>query len=235
MNMERKAKLLLCEDDPNLGTLLAQYLRAKNYDVELRKDGAEGLMAYEKGQFDLLLLDIMMPLKDGFTLAREIRRTDRETPIIFLSAKNMRQDTLTGFECGADDYLTKPFSMEELLLRIDAVLRRSWGAAPQEERRTSFTLGRFTFDARKQVLTGPKGERNLTTKENDLLHLLSENANSVLERSTALRTVWGDDNYFNGRSMDVYIAKLRKYLAEDPEVEVANVHGKGFRLVVPEG
>lgn len=231
--MEKKTKLLLCEDDPNLGSLLAQYLQAKNYEVELRKDGEEGLKAYKKGHFDLLLLDIMMPLKDGFTLAREIRSTDRETPIIFLTAKNMRQDTLAGFECGADDYITKPFSMEELLLRIDAVLRRSWGIAPQEERQTSFTLGKFTFDARKQVLTGPEGERNLTTKENDLLQLLSENANSVLERSTALRTVWGDDNYFNGRSMDVYIAKLRKYLAEDPEVEVANVHGKGFRLEVP--
>ncbi len=233
--MERKTKLLLCEDDPNLGMLLAQYLRAKDYDVELRKDGEEGLTAYKKGHFDLLLLDIMMPLKDGFTLAKEIRNKDNDTPIIFLTAKNMRQDTLTGFESGADDYLTKPFSMEELLLRINAVLRRSWGVTPPEERRTSFTLGMYTFDARKQVLDGPDGERSLTTKENDLLHLLCEHANTVLERSTALRTVWGDDNYFNGRSMDVYIAKLRKYLAEDPEVEVANVHGKGFMLVAPKG
>ena len=223
--------MLLCEDDPNLGMLLAQYLRAKNYDVELRKDGAEGLAAYKKGHFDLLLLDIMMPVKDGFTLAREIRSKDTETPIIFLTAKNMRQDTLTGFESGADDYLTKPFSMEELLLRINAVLRRSWGVAPPEERRTNFALGRYSFDARKQVLTGPEGERNLTTKENDLLHLLCEHANTVLERSTALLSVWGDDNYFNGRSMDVYIAKLRKYLRDDPSVEIINVHGKGFRLI----
>lgn len=231
--MERKTKLLLCEDDPNLGMLLAQYLRAKDYDVELRKDGAEGLAAYNKGHFDLLLLDIMMPLTDGFTLARQIRKKDTETPIIFLTAKNMRQDILAGFESGADDYLTKPFSMEELLLRIHAVLRRSWGIPAPDERRTSFTLGKYAFDARKQVLTGPEGERNLTTKENDLLHLLCEHANTVLERSTALLTVWGDDNYFNGRSMDVYIAKLRKYLADDPAVEVANVHGKGFRLEVP--
>lgn len=231
--MERKTKLLLCEDDPNLGKLLAQYLRAKDYEVDLRKDGEEGLSAYEKERFDLLLLDVMMPLKDGFTLAREIRKKDAETPIIFLTAKNMRQDTLKGLALGADDYLTKPFSMEELLMRISAVLRRSWGVPPPDERRTSFQLGRYAFDARRQLLTGPDGERNLTTKENDLLHLLCEHKNAVLERPAALRAVWGADNYFNGRSMDVYIAKLRKYLAADPEVEVANVHGKGFKLVVP--
>jgi len=233
--MERKTKLLLCEDDPNLGKLLAQYLRAKDYEVELRKDGEEGWSAYEKERFDLLLLDVMMPLKDGFTLAREIRKKDAETPIIFLTAKNMRQDTLKGLEIGADDYLTKPFSMEELLMRISAVLRRSWGAPPPDERRTSFQLGQYAFDARRQLLTGPDGERNLTTKENDLLHLLCEHKNTVLERPVALRAVWGADNYFNGRSMDVYIAKLRKYLVADPEVEVANVHGKGFKLVVPQG
>ncbi|MBK7285878.1 MAG: response regulator transcription factor [Flavobacteriales bacterium] len=233
--MENNTRLLLCEDDPNLGTLLAQYLKAKDYEVELCVDGDQGLAAYKKSKFDLLLLDVMMPLKDGFTLAREIRKNDTETPIIFLTAKNMRKDTITGFESGADDYLTKPFSMEELLLRIAAVLRRARGVEPQPERNTTFNLGRYTFDARKQLLTGPEGERRLTTKENDLLRLLCENANTVLERSTALRTVWGDDNYFNGRSMDVYIAKLRKYVADDPEVEVANVHGKGFRLVVPAG
>jgi DNA-binding response OmpR family regulator len=231
--MENKTKLLLCEDDPNLGTLLAQYLKAKDYAVELCVDGEQGLRAYGKGRFDLVLLDVMMPLKDGFTLAREIRERDKEVPIIFLTAKNMRQDTLTGFESGADDYLTKPFSMEELLLRINAVLRRSVGQAQPAERETVFTLGSATFDARKQVLSGPGGERRLTTKETDLLRLLCEHANTVLERPEALRTVWGDDNYFNGRSMDVYIAKLRKYLADAPGVEIVNVHGKGFRLVVP--
>ncbi len=231
--MENKTRLLLCEDDPNLGTLLAQYLKAKDYEVELCVDGNLGLAAYNKSEFDLLLLDVMMPQKDGFTLAREIRKDDSDVPIIFLTAKNMRKDTITGFESGADDYLTKPFSMEELLLRIAAVLRRARGVEPQPESPTTFILGHYTFDARKQVLMGPGEERRLTTKENDLLRLLCENANTVLERSIALRTVWGDDNYFNGRSMDVYIAKLRKYLAEDPEVEVANVHGKGFRLVLP--
>lgn len=231
--MEKKTRLLLCEDDHNLGLLLAQYLRAKGFEVEHRTDGEQGLAAYRQGGFDLLLLDIMMPLKDGFTLAREIRKGDAKTPIIFLTAKNMRQDTLAGFESGADDYLTKPFSMEELLLRIQAVLRRSWGTAPAKERQTVFALGKYTFDARKQVLSGPDGDRTLTTKENDLLHLLCEHANALLERPVALMRVWGDDNYFNGRSMDVYIAKLRKYLAEDADVVIANVHGKGFRLVVP--
>lgn len=231
--METKTKLLLCEDDPNLGTLLAQYLNAKGYAVELCVDGVQGMRAYKKGGFDLLLLDVMMPLKDGFTMAREVRSQDNEIPIIFLTAKNMRHDTLKGFESGADDYLTKPFSMEELLLRITAVLRRSRGVEQPAERPTSFALGACSFDARRQLLAGPAGERRLTTKENDLLRLLCERANTVLERSEALRTVWGDDNYFNGRSMDVYIAKLRKYLADDPGVEIVNVHGKGFRLVVP--
>lgn len=229
----KKTKLLLCEDDPNLGMLLAQYLKAKGYDVEWRQDGEAGMAAYKGGNFDLLLLDIMMPLKDGFTLASEIREKDNKTPIIFLTAKNMRQDTIAGFESGADDYITKPFSMEELLLRTEAVLRRAWGAPPAKERQTDFTIGRYRFDARRQVLTGPSGERNLTTKENDLLQLLCEHANTLLDRPAALDQVWGESNYFNGRSMDVYIAKLRKYLADDPDVMVANVHGKGFRLVVP--
>jgi DNA-binding response OmpR family regulator len=231
--MENKTRLLLCEDDPNLGALLAQYLKAKGYTVELCVDGEAGLRAYRKGGFDLLLLDVMMPVKDGFTLAREIRARDAEVPIIFLTAKNMRKDTLTGFESGADDYLTKPFSMEELLLRINAVLRRTRGGAEVEERPTVFALGGSSFDARRQVLKGPAGERQLTTKENELLWLLCEHANDILERPEALRSVWGEDNYFNGRSMDVYIAKLRKYLADEPGVEIVNIHGKGFRLVVP--
>lgn len=228
-----KTKLLLCEDDPNLGTLLAQYLRAKDYAVELCVDGEQGLQAYNKGGFDLLLLDVMMPEKDGFTLAREVRERDKEVPIIFLTAKNMRQDTLTGFLSGADDFITKPFSMEELQLRINAVLRRTRGVEQPKEKQTRFTLGTATFDARKQLLHSPAGEQRLTTKETDLLNLLCENANTVLERGTALKVVWGEDSYFNGRSMDVYIAKLRKYLADCPGVEIVNIHGKGFRLVVP--
>ena len=240
--MTTPIKLLLVEDDPNLGSLLAQYLTAKGYAVDLRTDGRQGADAYAKGGYDLLVLDVMMPVKDGFTLAREIRRTDEKTPIIFLTAKSMKQDTIQGFQSGADDYLTKPFSMEELLLRVNAVLRRSRGIAPKEELPPSYPIGKFSFDPRKQLLhhDGERSrnkehdtpaERKLTTKESDLLRLLCQHRGSVLVRSDALKAVWGDDNYFNGRSMDVYIAKLRKYLKADPNVEILNIHGKGFRLI----
>lgn len=230
--MSAPIKLLLVEDDANLGNMLAEYLRAKGHDVILRTNGQEGWEAYEQGKFDLLLLDVMMPLKDGFTLAREIRAKDATTPIIFLTAKSMKQDTIEGFRSGADDYLTKPFGIEELLLRIGAVLRRSMGVQPKPEEPDHYIIGESEFDPRKQVLRTPVGERRLTTKESELLRLLCASANHVLERSEALKEVWGSDSYFNGRSMDVYIAKLRKYLREDPLLEIMNVHGKGFRLVV---
>lgn len=233
--MEGATKLLLCEDDPNLGTLLAQYLRAKGYAVELCVNGQLGWEAYGKGGFDLLVLDVMMPVKDGFTLAREVRVKDGRTPIIFLTAKNMMQDTVAGFNAGADDYLTKPFSMEELLLRIGAVLKRTTGGAPRAEPVTEHTIGAMHFDVRRQLLIGAAGERRLTTKETELLRMLCEEVDRVLERSKALKEIWGDDNYFNGRSMDVYIAKLRKYLKEDPGVSIINVHGKGFKLLVESG
>ena len=179
----------------------------------------------------LIILDVMMPLKDGFTLAREIREQDQTTPIIFLTAKSMKQDTIRGFEAGGDDYLTKPFSMEELLLRVSAVLRRTQGVQPRAEEPDRYEMGDCTFEPRRQILTTPKGERKLTTKESELLRLLCSHRNEVLERSHALNEVWGNDSYFSGRSMDVYIAKLRKYLREDPKVEIINVHGKGFRLI----
>jgi hypothetical protein len=229
--MDTPIRLLLCEDDPNLGSLLAQYLGAKGYAVELRPDGQRGWEAYRQGGFDLLLLDVMMPLKDGFTLAREIRLKDDRTPIIFLTAKSMKQDTIQGFQSGADDYLTKPFSMEELLLRVSAVLKRSKGITGAAEAPREQVVGRFRFDVRKQVLVIDEQERKLTTKESELLRLLCEHRNGLLSRNEALKQVWGDANYFNGRSMDVYIAKLRKYLKDDPGVEILNVHGKGFRLV----
>ncbi len=242
--MDNAIKLLLCEDDPNLGSLLAQYLAAKGYAVEHRTDGKQGWDAYTKDQFDLLILDVMMPVKDGFTLAREIRQRDERTPIIFLTAKSMKQDTILGFQSGADDYLTKPFSMEELILRVNAVLKRSRGIIAHEEAPTKYTIGSFTFDLRKQLLIDERPEavqamngehqRKLTTKETDLLRMLCMHANGLLPRAEALKEVWGDDNYFNGRSMDVYIAKLRKYLASDPRVEILNVHGKGFRLITKE-
>ncbi|HNE79373.1 MAG TPA: response regulator transcription factor [Flavobacteriales bacterium] len=251
--MDTPIKLLVCEDDPNLGSLLAQYLLAKGFVVEHRKDGEQGWAAYAEGGFDLLLLDVMMPKLDGFSLARRIREKDARTPIIFLTAKSMKQDTITGFQAGADDYLTKPFSMEELILRINAVLKRARGLAPKEEEPTRYALGSFVFDLRKQTLardtsqsslfpgeehdvtlTEVEANRKLTTKETELLRMLCMHRNALLPRETALKEVWGDDNYFNGRSMDVYIAKLRKYLAPDPRVEIINVHGKGFRLVTRE-
>jgi len=232
--MSKPTRLLLVEDDPNLGTLLAEYLRAKDFEVELRTDGEAGRKAYDQGGFDLLVLDVMMPVKDGFTLASEIREQDKRTPIIFLTAKSMKQDTIQGFEHGADDYMTKPFSMEELLLRVNAVLRRANGVQPEPEEPDRYDFGSCAFDTKRQVLRTPAGERRLTTKESELLRLLCAHRNDVLERSKALQEVWGTDSYFSGRSMDVYIAKLRKYLRDDPSLEIINVHGKGFRLVVQE-
>lgn len=224
-------RLLVVEDDANLGVLLSEYLRAKGYDVDLRTDGVQGRAAYDAGGYDLLILDVMMPFKDGFTLAKEIRQKDLATPIIFLTAKSMRQDAILGFQSGADDYMTKPFVMEELLLRVSAVLRRANGyvaAAPEPE---FFQIGNSSFEPRKQILRTPVMERRLTTKESELLRLLCLHRNDVLERTMALQKVWGNDSYFSGRSMDVYIAKLRKYLKEDAALEIINVHGKGFRLI----
>jgi two-component system, OmpR family, response regulator len=232
--MSSPVKLLLVEDDPNLGGLLAEYLRAKGFLVDLRTDGQQGWIAYTQNTYDMLILDVMMPLKDGFTLAREIREKDPLVPIVFLTAKSMKQDTLEGFKAGADDYLTKPFSMEELMLRTQAVLRRTRGAQPREVEPDEYVLGASRFDPRKQLLSTPTGERRLTTKESELLRLLCAHRNDVLERGHALREVWGNDSYFSGRSMDVYIAKLRKYLRDDPAVEIINVHGKGFRLISPD-
>lgn len=229
--MTEKIKLLLVEDDPNLGNLLAEYLRAKDHDVTLRTDGQQGWDAYAEGEYDLLILDVMMPVKDGFTLAKEIRAKDQATPIVFLTAKSMKQDTIQGFQLGADDYISKPFSMEELMLRVDAVLRRTKGITPKREEPSVYEVGNSSFEPRLQLLRTPAGERKLTTKESDLLGLLCANANEVLERSEALNKVWGNDSYFNGRSMDVYIAKLRKYLREDGSLEIINVHGTGFRLI----
>ena len=228
-------KLLVVEDDPNLGALLAEYLRVKGFEVDLRADGEAGLKAFRgsaeaRDRYDLLLLDVMMPVKDGFTLAREIRRTDAQVPIIFLTAKSMKQDTIQGFQAGADDYLTKPFSMEELVLRVQAVLRRSAGLGLGTEQPQQHTIGSYTFDVRKQLLRRGEQERKLTTKESELLRLLCLHRNGLLERRQALREIWGDDNYFNGRRMDVYIAKLR----EDPDVEIINIHGQGFRLAARE-
>ncbi len=230
MNTER-TKILLAEDDENLGSLLREYLQAKSYETHWLTDGEKAYKSFEKNRYDICILDIMMPVKDGITLAREVRMIDPEMPIIFLTAKSMKEDVLEGFSVGADDYMTKPFSMEELIYRIEAILRRTHGGA-QQNKQTEFEIGRYHFDANKQLLSLDEKSVKLTTKESELLKLLCSNANNVLERNFALKSIWIDDNYFNARSMDVYITKLRKYLKEDPAVEILNIHGKGYKLIV---
>lgn len=228
--MEKKIKILVVEDDPNLGTLLTEYLNAKGHEAILRVNGKEGFDTFFKDTFDFLILDVMMPVKDGFTLAREVRKVNSTIPILFLTAKSMKEDTLEGFNAGGDDYMTKPFSMDELLARMNAILRRIQGDKTEEL--TTYQIGRYIYDPHKQELVIEGNAQRLTTKENDLMKLLASNLNGIVERNFALSAVWGDDSYFNGRSMDVYIAKLRKYLSFDSSIEIVNVHGKGFKLVV---
>ena len=229
--MENKLHILLCEDEESLGMLVREYLQAKGYDAELYLDGEAGYKACVKGEYDMCLLDVMMPKMDGFTLARELRMINAEVPIMFLTAKNLKDDILEGFKLGADDYLTKPFSMDELVYRMEAILRRV--KARNKQMAVRYQLGRFVFDTQRQLLTIGEKSTKLTTKESELLTMLCTHMNDVLERDLALKTIWIDDNYFNARSMDVYITKLRKHLKDDPNVEINNVHGKGYRLVVP--
>jgi len=228
--VENKIKVLLAEDDENLGSLLREYLQAKSFDTHWVTDGDKAFKSFEKNKYDICILDIMMPVKDGFTLAKEIRMLNREVPIIFLTAKSMKEDVFEGFSIGADDYITKPFSMEELLYRMQAVLRRTKGDINKKQE--IYNIGRYRFDTNKQLLILEDKEQKLTTKESELLRLLCNNANQVLERNFALRTIWIDDNYFNARSMDVYITKLRKYLREDPTIEIMNIHGTGYKLIM---
>lgn len=229
--MTSKTRILLAEDDPNLGSLLQEYLQAKDFDTTLCTDGDKAFKTFSKHQFDFVILDVMMPVKDGFTVAKEIRTINKKIPIIFLTAKSMKEDTLKGFSLGADDYITKPFSMEELLVRVNAILRRTDNYQVDNKEEHAFDLGTFNFDYDRQILKKGEDETKLTTKENELLYLLCLNKNGVLERNYALNAIWGDDNYFNGRSMDVYIAKLRKHLRPDPSLEIINIHGKGFKLL----
>lgn len=225
-------KLLLAEDDRNLGNILKNYLDAKGYTTSLCINGQEAIEIFNKNDFDFCILDIMMPVKDGFEVAKEIRMKDKKIPILFLTAKSLQEDKLKGFEVGADDYITKPFSMEELLMRMQAILRRTDDSAKNITNENIFRIGNYTFDFNRQTLSIRDKEQKLTSKEAGLLQLLCSNANEVLDRSVALNKVWNDDSYFNARSMDVYIVKLRKYLKEDPSVELINVHGIGFKLVM---
>ncbi len=231
--MNDKLKILLCEDDENLGMLLREFLQAKGFNADLYPDGDKGYKAFLKGKYDLCVLDVMMPKKDGFTLAQEIRNVNGEVPIIFLTAKALKEDVLDGFKIGADDYITKPFSMEELVFRIGAILRRVKGKKDREV--TVYKIGKYTFDTQKQVLLFEDKTQKLTTKESELLTLLCSHVNDILERNYALKSIWIDDNYFNARSMDVYITKLRKLLKDDPAIEIINIHGKGYKLIAPEG
>ena len=228
----KKFKVLLCEDDTNLGMVLKNYLELNDYDVILERDGRLGLAAFQREKFDICLLDVMMPSMDGFTLAEEIRDVDADIPLFFLSAKTMKEDIIAGYKLGADDYITKPFDSEVLLHKIKAILKRN-----EEDNRVSdnqvFDLGKFHFNPKLRELSRDGIMQTLSPKENDLLKMLAEMKNDLLPREQALKKIWGSDTYFNGRSMDVYIAKLRKYLKEDSNIEIVNIHGNGFRLVAP--
>ncbi|NLJ43781.1 MAG: response regulator transcription factor [Bacteroidales bacterium] len=223
-------RILLAEDDRNLGTLLRNYLSAKNYETTLFSTGRQALEAYSPGLFDLCILDIMMPEMDGISVAKTIRKADPAIPVIFLTAKNQEEDIIEGFKSGADDYITKPFSMEELLYRIEAIFRRTAGTIAEKEEDICH-IGEYVFDKKRQILTIGDDQINLTTKESELLELLFRHRNEMLERNYALKSIWIDDNYFNARSMDVYITRLRKYLRNDPAVKILNIHGKGYRLI----
>lgn len=225
-------KILLVEDDPNFGTVLKDYLALNDYNVTHAKDGIEGLIMYKNNDYDLCILDVMMPRKDGFTLANDIRSNDKEIPIIFLTAKTMKDDVLRGYQVGADDYLNKPFDSEVLLYKIKAILQRKESDTAAENEQFEFTIGNFFFNSKLRHLSQDnKDPQKLSPKESKLLRLLALHKNDLMPRELALTKIWRDDNYFTSRSMDVYIAKLRKYLKDDDQVEILNIHGEGFRLV----
>lgn len=230
-------RILLVEDDQNFGDVLRSYLEMHDYDVTLATDGMQGLEKYRKGEYDLCIFDVMMPKKDGFTLAREIREKDAEMPIIFLTAKAMKDDVLQGFRIGADDYITKPFNSEELLFRIQAILKRSQGKPDPKDDVKEFSIGKYHFNFPLRILTYDKSEKaddriKLSPKEAQLLRMFALHANDILPRSDALNKIWGEDNYFTARSMDVFVTKLRKYLKNDENIEIVNIHGNGFQLLI---
>jgi DNA-binding response OmpR family regulator len=231
MEDKKKYKILLCEDDSNLGLVLKNFLELNEYDVTLERDGRLGLGAFQREKFDLCLLDVMMPNVDGFTLAEEIRDIDPDVPLFFLSAKTLKEDILQGYRLGADDYITKPFDSDVLMHKIKAIIKRN-----EEDHKVTdnleFELGAYNFNPKLRELKFKETTQILSPKENELLKMLAEHKNDLLTREKALKKIWGSDTYFNGRSMDVYIAKLRKYLKEDNTIEIVNIHGNGFRLVV---
>ena len=234
-------RILLVEDDQNFGDVLRSYLEMHDFNVTLATDGEAGLESFNKGEFDLCIFDVMMPKKDGFTLAKEVREKDGEMPIIFLTAKTMKDDVLQGFKIGADDYITKPFNSEELLYRIQAILKRSAAKADPREEVKEFNIGKFHFNFPLRILTyvedtGEEGSKEkLSPKEAQLLKMFCMYMNDILPRSEALTKIWGEDNYFTARSMDVFVTKLRKYLKQDTNIEIVNIHGNGFQLLVKSG
>src|ERR1700727_1192730 len=227
-----RPKILLVEDDNNLGMVLKNYLELNDYDATLERDGILGLAAFRREKFDLCLLDVMMPNMDGFTLAEEIRDIDPDVPLFFLSAKTMKEDIIQGYKLGADDYITKPFDSEVLLLKIKAILKRNDDLNKESDNK-EFEMGSYHFNPKLRELSHKGQTQTLSPKENELLKMLAEHMNDLLPREQALKKIWGSDTYFNGRSMDVYIAKLRKYLKDDGNIEIVNIHGNGFRLVAP--
>ena len=231
MEDKKKYKILLCEDDSNLGLVLKNFLELNDYEVTLERDGRLGLGAFQREKFDLCLLDVMMPNVDGFTLAEEIRDIDPDVPLFFLSAKTLKEDILQGYRLGADDYITKPFDSDVLMHKIKAIIKRN-----EDDHKVTdnleFELGAYHFNPKLRELKVKDATQVLSPKENELLKMLAEHKNDLLTREKALKKIWGSDTYFNGRSMDVYIAKLRKYLKEDSTIEIVNIHGNGFRLVV---
>ena len=226
-----KKKILLLEDDGNLGFILKEHLEMKGFEVKLCTNGIGGTDEYNKDKFSLCLVDIMMPKKNGFTFVKEVREKDEKIPIIFLTAKSLKEDKIEGFKAGCDDYITKPFSIKELLLRINAVMRRSLSSGSIQVR-TKFNIGKYFFDSQKQVIQLNRKKTELTSRESELLLALCINLNNILDRESALKKIWGEDSYFNARSMDVFISRLRKYLKDDKNVSIVNVHGRGYKLIV---
>lgn len=227
-----KNRILLVEDDPNFGTVLKDYLALNDYEVTLAKDGLEGLIMFKNDEYDICILDVMMPRKDGFSLAKDIRATNTDIPIIFLTAKTMKEDVLKGYQAGADDYLNKPFDSEVLLYKIKAIIQRKQVGNNIEEERFEFKIGKFEFNSKlRHLIYDGSDNQKLSPKENKLLKMLALHKNDLMPRELALTKIWRDDNYFTSRSMDVYIAKLRKYLKLDSEVQILNIHGEGFRLI----
>ena len=233
MNQKSKKKILLLEDDTNLGFILTEHLEMNGFIVQLCNNGIDGLSAFRKQKFSLCLVDVMMPKKDGFSFVKEIRQNDQQTPIIFLTAKSLKEDRIEGLKIGADDYITKPFSMEELLLRIHAVLKRTTHIEESISEASEIQIGKILFDVRKsQLRITEKKKISLTNKESELLAILCKRKNTVVEREAILNAVWNNDSYYSARSMDVYISKLRKYLKDEPAISIMNVHGKGYKLLV---